>query len=101
MRGQNINPSLSIYIFADRDASTFMQIAQFCHYMNENHGMKNGSDRNDGTMASDTRPNVVTILTGDKLTDRKDSNLSYTGILNAATINFEQITEFYAKYKKK
>lgn len=78
-----------------------MQIAQFCHYMNENHGMKNGSDRNDGTMASDTRPNVVTILTGDKLTDRKDSNLSYTGILNAATINFEQITEFYAKYKKK
>lgn len=76
-----------------------MQIAQFCHYMNENHAVKNGSDHD--SIASDTRPNVVTILTGDKLADKKDSNISFTGILNAATINFEQITAFYAKYKKK
>lgn len=85
---------------ADREASTFVQIAQFCHYMNENHATKSGSDHND-SIISETRPNVVTILTGDKLADKKESNLSFTGILNAATINFEQITAFYAKYKKK
>lgn len=86
-------------VVADREASTFVQIAQFAHYMNENNGIQNGSEHSESMEI--VRPNVVTILSGDKLADKRESNLSFTGILNAATINFEQITAFYAKYKKK
>lgn len=68
--------------------------------MNENYAVKNG-DHVDLNTDDHTRPNAVTILTGDKLGDKKASNLSFTGILNAAAINFEQITAFYGKYKKK
>lgn len=68
--------------------------------MNENYTAKN-EDGNDHNINDQARPNAVTILTGDKLGDKKASNLSFTGILNAAAINFEQITTFYGKYKKK
>lgn len=73
-----------------------MHVVQFCNFMNETHH-GNASDQ----MADNERPNVVTLLTGDKLAERKSSNFSYTGIMNAVSINFEQITTFYAKYKKK
>lgn len=87
------------FIFSDREAATFIQIATFCNFMNENHATKNG-DHSDHSADKQSRPNIVTILTGDKLCDKKSSNLSFTGILNAVDINFDQITTFYAKYKK-
>lgn len=54
-----------------------------------------------GTIDASLRPKVVTFITGDKLIDKKLNNISFTGIMDAIGINFEQITEFYAKYKKK
>lgn len=61
------------------------------------------NDKNDANKTIDNveRPKIVTLLTGEKLTDKKCTNLSYTGILNALSINFEQISVFYAKYKNK
>lgn len=90
---------LFIFIFAkiDREAAAFIQIAQFCNFMNESYFIKNGdAEKSDGV-----RPNIVTFLTGDKLGDKTAGNLSYTGLLNAGAINFEQITTFYANFKKK
>ncbi|XP_031621383.1 protein SMG5 isoform X2 [Contarinia nasturtii] len=81
----------------DREASTFMHIAQFCNYINDTH-VANGENILDASMA---KPNVVTFLTGGKLIDKKLSNISFTGILDAIGINYEQINEFYAKYKMK
>lgn len=74
-----------------------MLTAQFCNHINETH-TANGENILDESMA---KPSVVTYLTGDKLVDKKLSNISYCGILDAIGINYEQITEFYAKYKKK
>lgn len=71
--------------------------------MIDNH--LDSNDKNNGIKSNDNgdveRPKIVTLLTGEKLADKKCSNLSYTGILNALSINFEQITVFYAKYKNK
>lgn len=77
-----------------------MLIAQFCNFINENH-IGNGENILDSSFDSSIRPNVVTFLTGDKIIDRKLSNISYTGILDAIGIHSEPIREFYAKYKKK
>lgn len=90
-------------LFADREAATFVHIAQFCNFMNENHlanetNLDNGADHN---VKPSNRPNVVTLLTGDRLSDKKSSNFSFTGIMRALSINFEQISTFYGKYKKK
>lgn len=74
-----------------------MHIAQFCNHINETHAA-NGENILDASM---TKPNVVTFLTGDKLVDKKLSNISFTGILDAIGINYEQINDFYAKYRKK
>lgn len=74
-----------------------MHIAQFCNYINDTHAT-NGENILDASMA---KPNVVTFLTGGKLVDKKLSNISFTGILDAIGINYEQINDFYAKYKKK
>lgn len=74
-----------------------MHIAQFCNFLNETH-TANGENILDESMG---KPKVVTFLTGDKLIDKKLCNISFTGILDAIGINFEQINDFYAKYKKK
>lgn len=50
---------------------------------------------------NDLKPHIVTFLTGDKLTEKKYTNINCIGILNAIGIKFEQITDFYGKYKKK
>lgn len=55
----------------------------------------------DGAIDASLRPKVVTFVTGEKLIDRKLNNISFTGILDAIGVNFEQITEFYSKFKKK
>lgn len=74
-----------------------MHVAQFCNYINDTH-KTNGENILDETME---KPNVVTFLTGGKLVDKKLTNISFTGILDAIGINYEQINEFYGKYKKK
>lgn len=74
-----------------------MHVAQFCNHINEAHAA-NGENILDASMA---KPSVVTFLTGEKLIDKKLSNISFTGILDAIGINYEQINEFYAKYRKK
>lgn len=80
----------------DREASTFMHIAQFCNYINDAHtASENILD------ASMGKPSVVTFLTGGKLIDKKLSSISFTGILDAIGISHEQINDFYGKFKKK
>lgn len=90
-------------VFSDREAATFVHIAQFCNFMNENHSTNatNSDDVAENTMKTSGRPNVVTLLTGDKLSEKKSTNFSFTGIMNAMSINFDQIGNFYGKYKKK
>lgn len=44
---------------------------------------------------------MVTLLTGENLNSKKSTNISYSGILNAACVDFERITTFHAKYEKK
>lgn len=82
---------------SDREASTFMHIAQFCNYINDAH-TANGENILDASMA---KPSVVTFLTGGKLIDKKLSSISFTGILDAIGISHEQINDFYGKFKKK
>lgn len=90
-------------VFSDREAATFVHIAQFCNFMNENHSTNATNTDNvaENTMKTSGRPNVVTLLTGDRLSEKKSSNFSFTGIMNAMSINFDQIGSFYGKYKKK
>lgn len=71
----------------DRESSTFVQIAKFCNFIQTNH--------------SDNNIKVVTLLTGENLNLKKSTNISYSGILNAAAVDFEKITTFNAKYEKK
>ncbi len=71
----------------DRESSIFVQIAQFCNYIQTHH--------------SDNNIKVVTLLTGENLNAKKATGISYSGILNAATVDFERITTFHAKYEKK
>lgn len=89
--------SVFVSIPIGREASTFMHIAQFCNFINDTH-TANGENILGDSMA---KPNVVTFLTGDRLIDNKSSQISFTGILDAISVNFEQINEFYGKYKKK
>lgn len=88
------------HAFSDRESSTFIQIAQFCNFINDSHQLDDENLFN-GTLDASLRPIVVTFITGDRLTDKKLCNISFTGIMDAIGIHFETITEFYAKYKKK
>lgn len=65
--------------------------------MNENHW----SEPMNKHMGQGKGWNVVTLLTGDRLVDKKSTNLSFSGILDAISVNYEQIGVFYGKYKKK
>lgn len=72
---------------SDRESSIFVQIAQFCNFIQTNNPENNIK--------------VVTLLTGENLNSKKSTNISYSGILNAASVDFERITTFHAKYEKK
>ncbi|EDW03228.1 protein SMG5 [Drosophila grimshawi] len=76
----------------DRDASVFLQIAQFCNHLVANH-----SDPN----VSELQKNVVTYLSGDNMHEknRQQQNFSYTGILDSIPVRYAQIQSFYAKFK--
>lgn len=78
----------------DREASVFMQIAQFCNHLVANH-----SDPN----AKEFQPSVVTYLSGDNLHEKQrnqnQNNFSFTGILDAIPVRHDQIASFYAKFK--
>lgn len=76
----------------DREASVFIQIAQFCNHLVANH-----SDPN----ATEYQPSVVTYLSGDNLYEkqRNQNNLSFTGILDAIPVRHDQIANYYAKFK--
>lgn len=84
-------------MFTDQEAATFVQIARLCNFMNENHWSESMSEN----LGHGKGPHVITLLTGDKLIDKKPTNLSFSGILNAMSVNFEQIGAFYGKYKNK
>ncbi|XP_037047346.1 protein SMG5 [Bradysia coprophila] len=92
IRSQRNNESLSIPLVKipkklDREHSIFIQIAQFCNYIQTHH--------------SDNNIKVVTLLTGENLNSKKSPVFSYSGILNAVSVDFERITTFHAKYEKK
>lgn len=81
----------------DPEAATFVQIAQFCNSMNEDHWSESMNEN----LGPGNGLSAVTLLTGDRLVDKKPTNLSFGGILNALSVTFEQIGNFYDKYRKK
>ncbi|ALC39571.1 Smg5 [Drosophila busckii] len=76
----------------NRDASVFLQIAQFCNHLVANHADPH---------VSELQKNVVTYLSGDNLHEknRQQQNFSYTGILDSIPVRYAQIQSFYAKFK--
>ncbi|KNC26662.1 hypothetical protein FF38_01353 [Lucilia cuprina] len=97
MRAQRDNENLALSLIKiprklDRDASVFLQIAQFCNHLVANH-----SDPN----ATEFQSNVVTYLSGDYLHEkqRNQNNFSFTGILDSIPVRHDQIANFYAKFK--
>ncbi|XP_059619168.1 nonsense-mediated mRNA decay factor SMG5 [Phlebotomus argentipes] len=82
-------PLLKIPKKIDREASVFLQIAQFCNYIVTNQMNPDGST------------DVVTLLTGENLMEKKCPHFSFYGILNSIPVKFDQIQGFYAKYRKK
>ncbi|KAM8715209.1 hypothetical protein ACLKA7_002282 [Drosophila subpalustris] len=97
LRAQRDNESqplslLKISRKMDRDASVFLQIAQFCNHLVANHADPH---------VSELQKNVVTYLSGDNLHEknRQQQNFSYTGILDSIPVRYAQIQSFYAKFK--
>lgn len=93
-------PLLKLPRRLERDDYNFVQIAQFCNYMQASHV----DDQLDGS----TDGSVVTLLTGADLAQREAASatvsapLSYTGVLLAiAPVHWEPIAAFYAKHTKK
>uniref|UniRef100_A0A182PPP2 PIN domain-containing protein n=1 Tax=Anopheles epiroticus TaxID=199890 RepID=A0A182PPP2_9DIPT len=73
----------------DREGTVFNHIVQFCNHIVTYHADSEGND-------------IITYLSGDNLQDKKLCNgSSYTGILEAIPVKFEQIVTFYSSYKRK
>lgn len=67
----------------------FNHIVQFCNHIVTNHADSEGND-------------IITYLSGDNLQEKKLCNgSSFTGILEAIPVKFEQIVTFYSSYKRK
>lgn len=81
-----------LLLLIDRDASVFLQIAQFCNHLVANHADPH---------VSELQKSVVTYLSGDNLHEknRQQQNFSYTGILDSIPVRYAQIQSFYAKFK--
>ncbi|CAD7086352.1 unnamed protein product [Hermetia illucens] len=95
MRSQRDNESQSLSFLKipkklDRDATCFLQIVKFCNYIVTHHS--------DGI---EHDANVLTYLSGDSLHEKCIPNFSYTGILETIPVRFDQVANFYDKYKKK
>ncbi|KAH8393740.1 hypothetical protein KR200_010432 [Drosophila serrata] len=97
LRAQRDNESqplslLKISRKMDREASAFLQIAQFCNHLVANHA---------DPQVSELQKSVVTYLSGDNLHEknRQQQNFSYTGILDSIPVRYAQIHSFYAKFK--
>ncbi|KAH8287817.1 hypothetical protein KR018_000752, partial [Drosophila ironensis] len=97
LRAQRDNESqplslLKISRKMDRDASVFLQIAQFCNHLVANHA---------DPQVSELQKSVVTYLSGDNLYEknRQQQNFSYTGILDSIPVRYAQIQSFYSKFK--
>lgn len=71
----------------DRESSSFLQIVQFCHHI----VAANKSPSND----------LITLLTGESLIEKKCNNFSFTGITESIGVKTEMVSTFYAKLKKK
>ncbi|EAA12461.5 AGAP008181-PA, partial [Anopheles gambiae str. PEST] len=73
----------------DREGAVFNHIVQFCNHIVTNHADSEGND-------------IITYLSGDNLQEKKLCNgSSFTGILEAIPVKFEQIVTFYSSYKRK
>lgn len=85
--------NVKISLFTERDASVFINIVQFANFIVTNNSAEDGSD-------------VVTLLTGDNLDDRKKqqatvaNGINHVGILQSVPIKYDQIVRFFSKYKK-
>lgn len=97
LRAQRDNENLTLSLLKiprklDRDASVFLQIAQFCNHLVANH-----SD----PKSAEFQSNVITYLSGDSLHEkqRNQTNFSFTGILDTIPVRYEQISNFYSKFK--
>uniref|UniRef100_A0A336LTY4 CSON015414 protein n=1 Tax=Culicoides sonorensis TaxID=179676 RepID=A0A336LTY4_CULSO len=72
----------------DRESNTFFQIVKFCNYIVTNNQEKDSTD-------------MITFLTGDNMAEKKSEGFSFQGILDLIPVKYEQIINFYSKYKKK
>lgn len=79
-------PMIKIPKKLDRDSAVFLHIVQFCH-----HIVSNNNSSHD----------ILTLITGEPVSQKKCSNFSFTGLIDSISVNTELITTFYAKYKKK
>ncbi|XP_055923205.1 nonsense-mediated mRNA decay factor SMG5 [Eupeodes corollae] len=95
MRAQRDNENMTFSLVKiprklDREATVFVQIAQFCNHLVANHTDPNSTE---------FQSNVVTYLSGDNLHEKRHTNFSFTGILDAIPVRHDQIANFYAKFK--
>jgi len=81
----------------EREATVFMNIAQFANYIIANNTTEDEGD-----------DPVLTMLTGENLDNRKkqpattsNSSMNYVGILQSVPIKYDQVGQFYSKCKKK
>ncbi|XP_063983106.1 nonsense-mediated mRNA decay factor SMG5 [Diachasmimorpha longicaudata] len=74
----------------DKDAWSFFQIIECCHYLTQ--------QSNVGFSAGAGSP-VVTFLTGTSVEERKSTSFSSDGLAKTAGINLEHIESFHMKWK--
>lgn len=66
-----------------------MEIAEFCHFLAKKYEI-------DGQSAD-----VLTLLTGEDLTQKVTPECDYVGVLRSIPIKFDRIDKFYGKLIKK
>ena len=96
---QNENQQLSYIKIPkkiDRDATTFLQIIQFCNYLVENHTttnnnlflLSNNNNKHNQQELPYPQPNggkILTLLTGDKILDKKLTTNNAGGVMGATS----------------
>jgi protein SMG5 len=50
---------------------------------------------------SDESSDIITLLSGENLSEKKINSFNYVGILETIPVKFDQIVSFYASYKRR
>lgn len=76
-------------LFLGTEISSFVDIAEFCHFLAKKHAI-------DGHSAD-----VLTLLTGEDLMEKVSVECDYVEVLRSVPIKFDRIDKFYGKLIKK